>query len=121
MNMQMNLVGESIFSHAVGEVAVRYSKDGMVSPLWLSACEEERNLTKGLMEKIADPLNLQKAYKRVRSNAGSAGVDGMHVKELGKWLSVNYQQLQTDLLQGNYHPKLYAVFKSPSHKAAIGS
>jgi len=105
MNMQMNLVGESIFSHAVGEVVVRYSKDGMVSPLWLSACEEEYNLTKGLMEKIADPLNLQKAYKRVRSNAGSAGVDGMHVKELGKWLSINYQQLQTDLLQGNYQPE----------------
>lgn len=104
MNMQMNLVGESIFSHAVGEAVVCCNKDGMVSPLWLSACEEERNLTKGLMEKIADPLNLQKAFKRVRNNRGSEGVDDMSVKELGKWLSANYQELRANLLQGNYQP-----------------
>jgi RNA-directed DNA polymerase len=105
MNMQMNLVGESIFSHAVGEIVVCYNADGMVSPLWLSACKEERNLTMGLMEKIADPSNLQKAFRRVRENQGSEGTDGMSVKELGKWLSANFQQLRYDLLHDNYEPE----------------
>ena len=38
MNMQMNLVGECIGSHAVGASVVGWCKDGMVSSEWLSAC-----------------------------------------------------------------------------------
>ena len=86
-------------------VPVRYSQSGKVNPEWLSACKEQRNLTKGLMEKITDPLNLSKAYQRVRSNGGSAGTDGMTVKELQGWLGTNLNQLQDQLLQGIYEPQ----------------
>jgi hypothetical protein len=48
----------------VEAVPVWYSRNGQVNSLWLSACEEERILTKHLMEKIADPLNLSKAYNK---------------------------------------------------------
>ena len=86
-------------------VPVRYSRSGKVNPEWLSACREQRNLTKHLMEQIADPLNLSKAYQRVLSNGGSGGVDGMTVKELQGWLGENLNQLQQQLLQGIYEPQ----------------
>lgn len=86
-------------------VPVRYGQSGKVNPQWLSACKEQRNLTRNLMEQIADPLNLSKAYQRVLSNGGSAGTDGMTVKELQGWLGENLNQLQDQLLQGIYEPQ----------------
>jgi group II intron reverse transcriptase/maturase len=106
MNMQMKLAGqgECKFSLIEGVSVVHRDKVGKVSPLWLCACEEERTLTEGLMEKVADPLNLQKAYRRVRANAGKGGVDGMEVKELGKWLKGNSDTIRAELLEGRYQP-----------------
>ena len=73
---------ERLFSLTEGGPIVHRDKSGKVSPHWLSACRDERNSTGGLMDKIADPLNIQKAYRRVHSNGGSAGTDEMDVKEL---------------------------------------
>lgn len=87
------------------EISVCYVQSGKVNPAWLSACKEERNLTKHLMEQIADPLNLQKAYQRVVQNGGSGGVDGMTVKDLQEWLGKNLDQLQQQLLEGKYKPE----------------
>ncbi len=103
----MNLVGERGQSNRlyVEGVPVWYSQNGQVNPNWLSACEEERNLTGNLMGQIADPLNLQKAYRRVVQNGGSAGVDGMMVGELQAWLSNNLAHLQQQLLEVSYQPQ----------------
>ena len=105
MNIQMNLVGECIGSHAAGAPAVSRWKGGMVSPEWLSACEEERNLTGNLMEEIANPLNLSKAYQRVKANGGSGGIDGMQTGELQQWLGNNLEALQSQLMDGRYQPQ----------------
>ena len=86
-------------------VPVWYGRSGKVNPEWLSACREQRNLTKRLMEQIADPLNLSKAYQRVLSNGGSGGVDGMTVKEMQGWLGEHLDQLRHQLLQGIYEPQ----------------
>lgn len=82
-------------------VPVRYGRSGKVNPEWLSACREQRNLTRNLMEQVADPLNLSKAYQRVLSNGGSGGVDGMTVKELQGWLGEHLYELQHQLLTGS--------------------
>ena len=63
-------IGSRLFAEGV---PVWYAQSGKVNPQWLSACEEERNLTKNLMEQIADPLNLSKAYQRVRAMAAVQG------------------------------------------------
>jgi len=89
----------------VEAVPVWYSRNGQVNPQWLSACKEERNLTGSLMEQIADPLNLSKAYQQVVSNGGSGGVDGMKVEELKTWLGKNLSQLQEQLLTATYEPQ----------------
>jgi group II intron reverse transcriptase/maturase len=94
--------GNDLFAKAV---PVWYSRSGKVNPIWLSGCREQRNLTKHLMEKIADPLNLSKAYHKVLSNGGSGGVDGMTVKELQNWLGTNLVELQHQLLHGIYEPQ----------------
>ena len=36
-----------------------------------------------LLEAIADPVNLQQAWAKVRANAGAAGVDGQSVTSFG--------------------------------------
>lgn len=87
------------------EIPVRYLQNGKVNPMWLSACEEQRNLTRHLMERIADSLNVIKACRQVVSNGGSSGVDGMKVEELKGWLGENLTGLQEQLLTGTYHPQ----------------
>lgn len=101
---QINPMGQrGAGNHLYAEaVPVWYGQSGKVNPEWLSACKEERNLTKYLMEQVADPLNLSKAYQRVLTNGGSAGVDAMTVKELQGWLGEYLTKLQDQLLKGNY-------------------
>ena len=84
---------------------VWHGQSGKVNPMWLSACEEQRNLTEHLMEKIADPINLSKAYQHVLDNGGSGGVDGMTVRELQGWLCTHLDQLEDQLLRGTYKPQ----------------
>ena len=43
----------------------------------------------GLLEKILEPANLNLAYKKVRANKGSSGVDGMTVEDLLEFLKQN--------------------------------
>jgi RNA-directed DNA polymerase len=100
----MNLFGECVISHTAGVTVVHRDKSGMVSPEWLSACKEERTSTMDLMNRVIDPLNMEKAYKRVRENGGSSGIDGMKVEELGAWLGSHYEQLRSQLLNGAYQP-----------------
>ena len=95
---------------------VYLSGSGKVSTQWLSRCEEERALTVGLMEKIADPLNLSAALRQVVSNGGSAGIDGMSVKGLQVWFSTNYDRLSTALKSGTYHPEVVRGVQIPKPK-----
>jgi retron-type reverse transcriptase len=48
----------------------------------LKVSRTDETLTERLMEKICDPSNLNRAYRRVKANKGAAGVDGMTVDEL---------------------------------------
>ncbi len=46
-----------------------------------------------------------RAYRQVVSNKGSAGVDGMSVKELYAYLVKNREQIATDIRKGKYLPQ----------------
>jgi len=58
-----------------------------------------------LMEMVCEPKNLKQALKRVKTNGGSPGIDGMRVEELGKWLIGNWNGLRAKLLNGRYDPQ----------------
>ena len=66
---------------------------------------QQRALTVNLMEQVCDPKNLLSAYRRVRSNKGKPGVDGMTVHELADWLRENTAALTASLLDGTYQPR----------------
>jgi RNA-directed DNA polymerase len=58
------------------------------------------------MERISERENLNRAYKRVKANRGSPGVDGMTVGELGAWLVAHKEELVASLLDGSYEPQV---------------
>ena len=78
------------------------SRDGQQTSM-VSTGDE--NLTKYLMEKICEPSNLNRAYKRVKANKGAAGVDGMTVEEMATWIAGHKESLIESLLTGTYQPK----------------
>ena len=53
------------------------------------------------------------AYHQVWSNKGSAGVDGMSVKELYAYLKKNREQIESDILGGKYLPQPIRGVKIP--------
>jgi group II intron reverse transcriptase/maturase len=57
-----------------------------------------------LMEQILQRDNLNKAYKKVKSNKGAGGVDGMSVDELLTFLKDNQKQLVQKLKDGKHKP-----------------
>ena len=57
-----------------------------------------------LLEKILQRDNLNKAYKKVKSNKGACGIDGMEVGELLTYLKENREHLVEQLKEGKYKP-----------------
>jgi len=82
-------------------VAVSYANQRQVDE-HLTGLEKEERLATDLMEAVISLSNLEKACRRVISNDGSAGIDGMTVKELQDWFSKNWQSLQSELLSAKY-------------------
>ena len=62
-------------------------------------------LAQTLMEEVVDAANLRRALKRVRSNKGSPGVDGMTTQELPAYLKQAWPRLKEELLDGTYRPQ----------------
>jgi RNA-directed DNA polymerase len=58
-----------------------------------------------MIEKVIDRRNMRKAYQQVKSNQGSAGVDGMSVKELSEHLKENRDKIVTSICSGKYLPQ----------------
>lgn len=58
----------------------------------------------GLLEQILQKANLNRAFKKVKSNKGSAGVDGMDVEELLTYLKKHGKELNQQILKGKYKP-----------------
>jgi RNA-directed DNA polymerase len=95
------------------QIPVWYEGSGRLSSEWLSICEEERNQTTNLLGSVADLNNLQRAYKQVKGNGGSSGVDKQDVKSFGLWFKLHYADLQTELLTETYCPNLVKGISIP--------
>lgn len=79
---------------------------GVQTFMWIT----ENNITSfnesecGLLEQILAPSNLNLAYKKVRANKGSGGVDKMDVESLKDYLIENRDELISSILDGKYRP-----------------
>ena len=69
-----------------------------------SRLEDQRTLTTHTVDKISDQLHLLKAFRRVKRNNGTAGIDGITLGEYERDLSANIKQLQIHLEAGTYEP-----------------
>ncbi|MEX3946017.1 group II intron reverse transcriptase/maturase [Paraburkholderia sp. BR10937] len=63
-----------------------------------SACDR-------LMEEVCERENLKQALKRVKSNKGAPGVDGMTVQALPAYLREHWPTIRASLLEGTYQPQ----------------
>lgn len=57
-----------------------------------------------LLEAALTRENLRRAFKRVRANKGSAGVDGLDIDQTSRKLASEWPELRGRLLQGTYRP-----------------
>ena len=69
-------------------------KSGVITDYW----------TNNLLDLILRKDNLNKAYKRVKTNKGSGGIDGMQVDELLPYLRENQDTLIQGIRDGKYKP-----------------
>ena len=69
-------------------------KSGVITDYW----------TDNLLELILRKDNLNQAYKRVKSNKGAGGIDGMQVDELLPFLRENQDTLIQEIRNGKFKP-----------------
>ena len=67
--------------------------------------EAEEMVGKGLMERILDRNNLNRAFKKVKANKGAPGIDKMTIKEAQDWLEDHKDELIQSILDGTYTPQ----------------
>ncbi len=91
MHMEFGELAEGRFERTPDEfIAARLSK---------SPTGEDR-----LMEMICERENMLKALKRVESNKGAPGVDGMKTTQLRGYLRRHWDKIKADLLVGAHKP-----------------
>jgi RNA-directed DNA polymerase len=92
----------------LGEVGVE-RRDSAEVPSISPASKRGRNdmqeVEEDLLERILSRDNLNLAYKRVKANKGSHGVDGMKVDELLSFLKRHGEALRQRILAGEYEPQ----------------
>ena len=69
-------------------------KSGVITDYW----------TDNLLDLILRKDNLNAAYKKVKSNKGSGGIDGMQVDELLPYLRENQETLTQEIRDGKFKP-----------------
>lgn len=60
--------------------------------------------SESLMESIVDTANMQNAWKKVRSNAGAPGPDGLTIKVFPEHFRKHWPTIRQQLLEGTYQP-----------------
>ena len=96
--------GRSVTRHGPGGADAIESAGNAEQPK-LATDGDTALLTEQLMERVIDPANMNRAYQRVMSNKGAAGVDRMPVGELREWIDTNKERLLSTLLDGKYKPE----------------
>ena len=84
--------------------APRDSEEGTES---LMAKRDDESLagSEQLMEEVCEWENCKQALARVKSNKGSAGIDGMTVGQLPDYLKQHWPTIREQLLSGSYKPQ----------------
>ena len=67
-----------------------------------------------LIEELIERDNLNRAWKQVRRNRGSPGVDGRDLNQAQAYVKEHWNEIEAHLLAGTYRPKChFAVSSTP--------
>src|SRR5208337_4512382 len=100
LNLQLRLDFSSV---PTGE-ARQEGREDIETSSAVSEPERPAN-TSRTMEELCERANLKGALRQVRSNKGSAGIDGMTVDQLVDYLKQHWPAIREQLLNGTYKPK----------------
>jgi len=93
------------------------SQPGGFTSIWIT---EDDVLTRpaedGILGKILDPYNLNRAYLKICKNGGSYGVDKMEVAELGDYLKSHGSDLIKSIKAGKFKPNPVRRVEIPKDK-----
>lgn len=80
---------------------------------------ESPAIQKHLMEEVCERENCRQAFKRVKANKGSPGIDGMTVEELPGHLKEHWPALREQLLAGTYKPQAVKRVEIPKPDGGV--
>src|SRR3974390_2448770 len=101
---QQNIQMELDFSSALTGAARGVAGEETESLVATNGSESPAR-TSWLMEEVCERENLKEALQQVKSNKGSAGVDGITVNQLTGYLKQHWPVIREHLLNGTYEPK----------------
>jgi RNA-directed DNA polymerase len=81
------------------------ASEGRVESTTAGLGTESQANTDKLIEEVCEKENLKEALRRVKANAGAAGIDGMTVTDLPDYLRKNWSRMKEQLLAGAYQPQ----------------
>jgi len=81
--------------------------------------DDRKSYDNRLLEKILDRENMNLAYKNVKRNKGSHGIDKLTVDELLTYLREHSAKLREEILSGNYSPKAVRRVEIPKDNGQI--
>ncbi|HEY0730647.1 MAG TPA: group II intron reverse transcriptase/maturase [Pyrinomonadaceae bacterium] len=109
---------ELAFTEMSRSEAPRDSVEG-TEPLMAKRTAESPAHSEQLMEEICGRKNCQQALARVKSNKGSAGIDGMTVEQLPVYLKQHWPTVREQLLSGTYKPQAVKRVEIPKPDGGI--
>lgn len=71
----------------------------------LAGCEPEGLGREDLLQQVLARANMVEAWKRVKANKGSAGVDGLTIEQTVDHLKSRWSHIRSELLNGTYRPQ----------------
>ena len=104
MEKRRKIQYELAFAGETRREALRAADEGTESRTAKLSTENQANTDK-LVEEACKKENLKEALRRVKANAGAAGVDEMTVDKLPVFLRENWPRLKEQLLSGTYQPQ----------------
>ena len=78
--------------------------EGMRDEARTARCKTGGSGRDGLLVQALAKANMVKAWKRVKANRGSAGVDGLSIAETAAYLKTHWPRIRASILEGSYRP-----------------
>lgn len=84
------------------------------------ACQQREGLGRDdLLTQVLSRENMAAAWKRVKANKGSAGVDGLTIDETPEFLKTQWPRVRSELISGTYRPQAVRRVEIPKPTGGI--